>query len=73
VYDALLAGNKKSLLDEYRKRLFILGKAVVVRQNETEYEATVTALDENGALAVRGADGAARLLNAGEISLKIVR
>ena len=61
----------RTYLDEYRKRLFILGKEVTVISPTENYNATPTDIDDNAHLIVKTTDGIIKIINAGEISLKI--
>jgi BirA family biotin operon repressor/biotin-[acetyl-CoA-carboxylase] ligase len=62
-------GDKQALMREYEGRLFILNKTVTVTAAEQTYTATVTGIDETGALLVRDEASTARTLVSGEITL----
>ncbi|MBO4262256.1 MAG: biotin--[acetyl-CoA-carboxylase] ligase [Clostridia bacterium] len=55
---------------EYKKRLFLLGKAVEVRLEGEKYFATATGLTEDFNLIVRDEKGETRVLNYGDVSVK---
>ncbi|MBQ6570371.1 MAG: biotin--[Clostridia bacterium] len=57
-------------LEEYKKRLFILGKTVFVQNGEERYKATAEDIDGDCRLLVRREDGRTEYLSAGEVSLK---
>jgi len=54
----------------YKKRLNMLGKRVKVFAAHETFEAVALDIDESGRLMVKTGDGAMRLLNAGEISIR---
>ncbi len=56
---------------EYKERLFIIGKQVLVSSANEEYSATVLGIDDDLHLLVRRDDGEERLLSHGEISIRI--
>ena len=59
-------------LDEYRKRLFLIGRAVDVVSYSGERIATVTALNDDLTLQVRYDDGTENALNSGEVRLRVI-
>ncbi len=59
-----------AFLDEYRRRSLVLGRSVQVLASPP-YSAVATAIDDNAALLVQTGDGAAHVLSAGEISVKL--
>lgn len=59
------------IFEEYRRRLFILGRRVTVLRNGTERSAVVTGLDRSYDLRVRYDSGAEDLLSSGEVSLRV--
>lgn len=60
-----------SLLPEYRKRCFILGKEInVFRGNET-FPARAIDVEESGGLVVETADGKIEVLRSGEITIRL--
>lgn len=60
-----------SYMARYRRRSFLIGRGVTVMEGENSTLATVLAIEDDGALRVLTADGAERILRAGEVSLKI--
>ena len=59
----------EKLLDDYRKRLFVLNKQVYVIRGDKQIPATVIDIDDRFRLAVKYADGTTELLDSGEISI----
>ena len=57
-------------LQEYRDRLCLTGRRVLVVQGAQEYEAQVLGLAESGGLLVRRADGTEAELTSGEVSIR---
>lgn len=55
-------------LEDYRKRLFIVGKEVLVSDGR---KGTVLGVDDNFGLKIRFVDGGEDILNAGEVSLTL--
>lgn len=69
-YKTLLTENGcRTVLEEYRRRLFIVGRKVEVLQHNTSYTATVLGIDDAGALLVKTAGGEQEALRTGEIRL----
>ena len=62
-------GKKQEILDEYTRRLFIIGKTVKVEDTSGGYEAEVLGVDDMGRLLVKRPDGQTDALNAGDISI----
>ena len=60
------------VMQEYRKRSFVIGKDVRVIQNGEERSAHVTDVDENGGLCVIYEDGESTVLRSAEISIRTV-
>ncbi len=63
--------NKKSFMNEYRKKCFCLGKEITVIKGETKKKATAISVDENARLEVEFTDESREFLSSGEISIKI--
>ena len=61
----------RTYINDYRKRLFMLGKEVVVISPTESYTATPIDIDDNAHLIIKTSDGTIKTINAGEISLKI--
>ena len=62
---------KRSYLDEYRKRCFVLGEQVTFPQGKETIEAKAIAIDNDGGLVVALPNGETKILTFGEISTKI--
>lgn len=60
-----------NIVEEYRKRLFIIGKTVSYQKNNKEYTASVVGINENCNLIVKLENGTEDILSSGEISIKI--
>ncbi|MCL2036064.1 MAG: biotin--[acetyl-CoA-carboxylase] ligase [Oscillospiraceae bacterium] len=63
--------DSQTLLQEYRRRLMMLGKRVVVSGLKKPFEAVAVDIDETGRLTVRKDDGETLSLSSGEVSLLI--
>lgn len=65
----------KETFSEYRKRSFLSGKLVTVKpvidNTEKDYQATVISITDDAKLHVRLEDGTEKILDSGEISLKV--
>ena len=59
------------ILDEYRKRLFVIGKKITYEKNGNVFEATVCDINEKCNLIVENADLTLDTLSSGEISIKL--
>lgn len=70
-YALLEAGQTTALLERYRSRLCCLGKSITVISPVAQYEAHCLALDDDGHLLIRDADGTDRTLSSGEISIRL--
>lgn len=60
----------QSLLEEWRKHLITLGKAVRVRSGEDTFEGVAESVAEDGSLLLRGKDGNLMKFMAGDVTLK---
>lgn len=60
----------KSILEEYKKRSFLLGKDIYVLQGDEKIPATAIDLSDNAELIVKFSDGTIKTLNAGEVSIR---
>lgn len=70
VYLDYLSGVKnKDIIRNYENRLFIIGKQVLVSNVNDNYVATVTGVDEVGALIVKDGYGELKHITTGEIKL----
>lgn len=63
--------NCTPIIENYRSRLFILGKQITYSKNGICYSATVTDINSQCNLIVKRADGTEDTLSSGEISIKI--
>lgn len=63
--------SEKKYITQYRRRSILIGKDVKCICGDTEYTATVCDIDDDARLVVRTADGKIKILNAGEVSLKL--
>ena len=61
---------KRTFIEEYKKRMFLLGKEINVISPESTYSAKATDIDNDAHLTVTLPDGSKRTLNAGEISIR---
>ena len=69
-YDALCRGDLSAYLDACRRDCVNIGKRVQLLSPEGTEEAEAVGLDEWFGLRVRGADGAERVIRAGEVSVR---
>ena len=63
--------DSKSIVSEYEKRLFVIGKEVTYIKNGTEFTATVKGINSLCNLTVCRSDGTEEILSSGEISIKM--
>ena len=63
--------HDRSVMDRYRNHSIVLDRTVSVTQGSLSYTATVTAINDDGSLTVTDDQGEKRLLNSGEISLRV--
>ncbi len=66
-----LAEGDFSYMEEYRKRSMVLGKEIVFTQNGVSYRGVASEINDNGGLCVTLEYGETRILNSGEISLRL--
>lgn len=64
--------DQKTYFDEYKRRLFVLGKRIKVISPYEEYYATALDIDSECRLIVKLDDGSVRTLSSGEISTKLI-
>ncbi len=62
--------DNKIIIDEYRKRLFIIGKEITYKNNNAEYSAVAVDINESCNLIVKHSNGETDVLSSGEISIK---
>lgn len=63
--------DNEYVLQEYKKRLFVLGKKVYYEKNGVSFNATVEGINDFCNLIVRNDDGSSEILSSGEISIKL--
>lgn len=63
--------DSKYILDEYKKRLFVIGEEVTYTKNGIEFTATVKGINNLCNLIVCRSDGTEETLSSGEISIKM--
>lgn len=63
--------NDKHIINEYRKRLFIIDKKITYSKNNINYSATVKDINEYCNLIVVNENGTTDILSSGEISIRI--
>lgn len=72
ISDALISQlNKSDTVEEYRKRLFILGKTIEYVRNDIKFIAEAVDINELCNLIVKNPNGSLETLSSGEISIKI--
>jgi BirA family biotin operon repressor/biotin-[acetyl-CoA-carboxylase] ligase len=72
ILDIENSSDSKTMLIEYKKRLMMIGKKIVVsRLNEPSFEAVAIDIDEEGRLIIRKGDGDVISLFSGEISIAV--
>lgn len=72
IANALLCEIKeKSIVSEYKKRLFIIGKNIIFSKNNIEYYAKAVDINGNCNLIAELPDGRLETLSSGEISIRI--
>ncbi len=63
-------GNQ-NIINEYKKRLFILNRDIIYSKNNSEFTARAVDINEQCNLIVRHTDGSEETLSSGEISIKL--
>lgn len=63
--------NMNFVLEEYEKRLFIIGKTIGFTENGISYSATVKGINDMCNLVVEPPDNSEKILSSGEISIKL--
>lgn len=69
LYDMM--SNKKYIMEQYRKRCFVIGERVTVCRGNDSFVGTVEGIDDDCALLVRRDDGTLVRLVSGEISIRL--
>ena len=64
--------STKQVVEEYRRRSFIVGRDVTVHKLSESYDARVLSIEDDMSLRIRLADGREEKLVTGEVSLKIL-
>ncbi len=62
---------ERNFLSEYKKRLFVLGKKINVLSPDGDYSARAVNINQNAELIVTDESGITKILNSGEIRLKL--
>ncbi len=68
-----LAGNDSAYLEEYRAHSAVLGKEIRWERDGEVHLGVAEAIDQNGALIVRGTSGEREVLFSGEITVRFVQ
>ena len=68
--DKLYNLENRSFIDEYKKRLFVLGQNIIVKSASGDYEAVARDITQNCELIVTDKNNRTRILNSEEISIK---
>ncbi len=63
--------SKRPWMEEYRAASLVLGKEILCIQGEHTFSAVAQAIDDDGGLVVRCADGSCQTLHSGEISIRL--
>lgn len=71
ILDYIASPDDERITDEYRKRLFIIGKEIEFTQNGIDYTAKVKGINEFCHLITELPDGSEKTLLSGEISIRI--
>lgn len=62
--------EKRTFLEDYKKRCFVFGKTIHFKQGKQEFQAIPMDIDQQGGLIVRMEDGQQRTLSYGEITIQ---
>ena len=71
IYKVHLNSERDVLYNKYKKRSMLIGKEIVILQNDTEEPATAVELDDNYSLVVKTENGEVRKLSTGDVSIRI--
>jgi len=69
-YYADMEQNHPSMLEEYRRRMFLTGKEVTLSTDPEKRPHLVLGVDENAGLLVRTPEGGTLTLQSGEVSIR---
>jgi len=70
VLSPLERASEAEMLDQYKQRMFLLGKEVVVSRGAEQFEALAVDIDEAGQLIIKTDDEQLQTLSSGEISIR---
>jgi len=71
LYSIILNPNRNELLAEYKRRSMVVGKDILILQNEEEIPATAIDINDDYSLAVKKENGEVADLSTGDVSIKI--
>ncbi|MBR5558962.1 MAG: biotin--[Oscillospiraceae bacterium] len=69
-YYCHMQANQPDVLDEYRRRMFLIGKNVSLSTDPQKLPYTVLGVDDHAGLVVQGPDGKQLTLQSGEVSIR---
>lgn len=69
-YYADMVANHPAMLEEYRRRMFLVGKTVTLSTDPQKRPHTVIGVDDHAGLIVQAADGSRLTLQSGEVSVR---
>ncbi len=70
LFDAYLAGNRREILQEYKKHLCVFGQEYNIISLKGSYPAVPIDIDQDAHLIVKDKEGELHILNSGEISIR---
>ena len=70
-YNVMQSGNMGEVMTKYRKNCIVINKWITFNEGNKQISAFAFDVTDDGALAVRLADGTVRYLRSGEISVKL--
>lgn len=71
LYELIRQGDRTDVMKDYRAHSMVLGREITYIENGIPHEGVAEAVDENGRLTVRLAEGDVAILASGEISLRV--
>lgn len=71
LYSIILNPNRNELMAEYKRRSMVVGKDILILQNEEEIPATAIDINDDYSLAVKKENGEVADLSTGDVSIKI--